>query len=221
MAGRSTFRRVYELVALLALLHVLALGGVVTAAALSGGVTGEKVRRMVAIMRDEEVGETEEAPQQQEAEVVQTKVAEDASVETQVNEEIMRREAVRIKEELAQRLAQVNRALLLATMKREEFERRQADAADREQAVASERDQAGFSKLVEIFNGLSAKVAVEMLLDMDEPDDAARILMEMDARKAKKLVEAAKKANKLQKMQSVLERVRELSPVRSDELETG
>jgi len=72
--------------------------------------------------------------------------------------------------------------------------------------------------MVEIYNGLSPKVAVEMLLSMPEPDDAARILLAMDGRKAKKLVEAAKKINRMDTMQDVLQRVREVAPRRSDEL---
>ncbi len=227
MAVKSTFKKAYELIALLALLHVLVLGGVVGAAVLTGGVDGEKIRKMADVLRDKEEEidpETEGEAQSKDADVALAsdsstgKAVKDAAAESQLKEEIQRREAQRIKDELSQRAAQVNRALLLFKMKVEEFEQMKAASAAKDEAVAEERDEEGFKKLVAIFDSLSAKVAAEMMLDMENEDDAARILLQMDERKAKKLVEAAKKLNRLEKMQDILQRVREVAPTKSDAL---
>lgn len=223
MKSRSLLKRVYEMAALLALLNVLVLGGVVAAAVATKSVTGEKLERMMDILREQEPAPEEEEDTSAEAEkptqAASVIAADDASAQSQVSEEVMRREAARVKEELDQQLALVQRAVMVHSMKSEEFEHRQAEAAKQEQDISNERDEAGFTKMVEIYNGLSPKVAVEMLLSMPEPDDAARILLAMDGRKAKKLVEAAKKINRMDTMQDVLQRVREVAPRRSDELE--
>jgi len=222
MKSRSLLKRVYEMAALLALLNVLVLGGVVAAAVATKSVTGEKLERMMDILREQEPAPEEEEDTSAEAEkptqAASVIAADDASAQSQVSEEVMRREAARVKEELDQQLALVQRAVMVHSMKSEEFEHRQAEAAKQEQDISNERDEAGFTKMVEIYNGLSPKVAVEMLLSMPEPDDAARILLAMDGRKAKKLVEAAKKINRMDTMQDVLQRVREVAPRRSDEL---
>lgn len=219
MFGATGLKRVYEIAALLALLNMLVLGGVVTAAALSGSITGEKLRSMVAIMQGQGVTSPEVQEEDEVAPEDQESAKGDVSMQSQVDEEIVRRELARSKEELAQRLAQVNQALLRHKIKAEEFEKRRLAVAVREEAVATVRDQAGFKKRVELFDGLKAAVAVEFLL-MEEPDEAARILLEMDVRKAKKVVEEAKKLNQMQRMQDILQRIGEVAPLRSEELET-
>ena len=222
MVSRSLPKRIYEVAALLALLNVLVVGGVVAGAVASKSITSEKLERMIEILREEEPvpGEEGEIPvETQEPTQAASVIEDDVSAQSQANGEVMRREAARIEEELDQQLALVQRAVMVHSMKSEEFEHRQAEAAKQEQDISKERDEAGFAKMVEIFNGLSAKVAVEMLLNLPEADDAARILLAMDGRKAKKLVEAAKKINRMDTMQDVLQRVREVAPRRSDELE--
>ena len=223
MVARSKLRQAYDIFALLAVLHLLVIGGVAAAAALTGAVSSDKLQRMVEIMREsdtpeeESEGEGAAASESGEGEAV----AEANAPKAHADQEILRREAVRAKEELGQRLAQVNRALLMVTMKREEFERQQAEAAKREEAMTAQRDEEGFHKLVGIFDGLSPKIASEMLLGMESPDEAAKILAQMDERKARKVVEAAKKSNKMQQMGDLLERVKEVAPSRSASLAEG
>ena len=59
---------------------------------------------------------------------------------------------------------------------------------------------------------------MQHLLALPEPDDAAKLLLEMNTRKAKKIVEAAKSGGQLTKMQNILRRVRQVAPDRSLEL---
>ena len=54
---------------------------------------------------------------------------------------------------------------------------------------------------------------------MNDPDEAARILLEMEARRAKKIVEVAKRGDQLRRMQRILERVRAVAPERSSDLD--
>ena len=78
-----------------------------------------------------------------------------------------------------------------------------------------------FNKQVEIYGGLAPKIAVQHLLGLSDADEAARILLEMDTRRAKKIVEAAKHPEHMQQMKIILQRLREVAPDRSSELGTG
>ena len=60
---------------------------------------------------------------------------------------------------------------------------------------------------------------MEHLLSLGEPDEAAKVLLELTTRKAKKIVEAAKRLDQIAKMKVILRRVREVAPERSSELE--
>jgi len=144
MKSRSLLKRVYEMAALLALLNVLVLGGVVAAAVATKSVTGEKLERMMDILREQEPAPEEEEDTSAEAEkptqAASVIAADDASAQSQVSEEVMRREAARVKEELDQQLALVQRAVMVHSMKSEEFEHRQAEAAKQEQDISNERD---------------------------------------------------------------------------------
>ncbi len=130
----------------------------------------------------------------------------------------MRLEAERIKAELDQRLALNNSIMLRVTAEKESLQRQREEAVKREQAVAAERASEGFQKQIAIYEGLAPKVAVQHLLSLNDPEQAAKILMEMETRKAKKIVEAAKRGDQLARMQAILERVREVAPDRSREL---
>ena len=132
--------------------------------------------------------------------------------------EIMRRKAERIKAELDQRLALNNSIMLRVMTEREAFKQELEAAAEHEKAASWERQKEGFDKQVEIYQGLAPKVAIEHLLGLPEPDEAARLLLEMDTRKAKKIVEAAKRPDQMQQMKVILQRLREVAPDRSSEL---
>ena len=54
---------------------------------------------------------------------------------------------------------------------------------------------------------------------MNGTEEAARILIEMEVRKAKKIVEVAKRGDQLRQMQRILERVRVVAPERSSDLD--
>lgn len=221
MTNPSILRRLYDAVALFALLNLLVLGGVTAYAVSTGIADGEKIRRIAAVVRGEDqmdqAGpgvEPSEAP----SEPAEPASTEDAIAESQMGLEIMHREADRIKAELDQRLALNNSIMLRVMTEREAFKQELEAAAEHEKAASRERQKEGFDKQVEIYQGLAPKVAVEHLLGLPEPDEAARLLLEMDTRKAKKIVEAAKRPDQMRQMKVILQRLREVAPDRSSEL---
>ena len=220
----SIFKRAYDGLALFCVLNMLAVGGLIAFLAGNGAIDLEKFRRVVAVMRGEDpVTADDEAATSADAasEGAADSVFVDPIAESQTDVELMRLESDRISAELAQRLALNNSILLRITAERERFaeDRERAEAA--EQAAMLARQDEGFQKQLAIYESLAPKVAVEHLLSLSEADEAARVLLELSTRKAKKIVEAAKRPDQNQKMKAILRRVRDVAPQRSTELEQG
>lgn len=220
----SIFRRAYDTVALFALLNVLALGGVGVCLVASGALDMEKARRIAAILRGEDLPQVQAQiatePVAAETDTAGSESGGDVVAQSQMEMEIVRREGERIKAELDQRLALNNSILLRVMNERERFQQERDEVARQQKTALDLRRTDGFKKQIAIYESLAPKVAVQHLLAMSEPDDAARILLEIQTRKAKKIVEAAKRGNQMERMKAILKRVREVAPDRSAELET-
>ena len=218
MLNPSLARRTYDAIALFAILNMIALGGIFVYIVSTGAVDGGKLERLGAVLRGEDQEEpTEPAPGPEELteEAAPRASGEDLVAESEIGFETMRREAERIKEELRQRLALNNSILLRATTERETFRQEREAALAQSRAVQQKRQEEGFEKQVAILSAMKPKVAVEHLLGMGGPDEAARVLLQMSTRKAKKLVEAARPGEQMKQMMVVLQRIREVAPNRS------
>jgi len=145
-----------------------------------------------------------------------TEAAKSAVSETDV--EVLRLEAERIKAELDQRLALNNSIMLRVMTERENFKREQEAAAQRETASEKQRQDVGFKKQLAILESLPPKLAVQHLLDMNDPDEAARILLQVDISQAKKIVASAKRGQDMTKMEDIVRRVRDAAPRRAQTL---
>lgn len=222
--GPSIVKRAYDGLALFALLNMVGVGALVVYLVAGGVLNGEKGRRIVGIMRDEDLSSADEEasnePVDAETDDARAAAGTDAVVESQVDVEIIRRESERIKAELDQRLALNNSILLRVVTERERFQRELEEATNRQEASSKQRREKGFRKQIAIYESLSPKVAIQHLLALTEPDDAARILLEMETRKAKKVIEVAKRGEQIEKMKQILKRVREVAPDRSAELDS-
>jgi len=220
MKGASIVKRTYDMAALFALLNMVALVGVLVFLVGGDAVDGQKARRIAAVLRGEdEASKTPQTDGQPEA-ATETEAAvpdEDAAIASQMELEIMRREADRIKEELRQRLALNNSILLRVTTEREAFRNEREATAQQKQAAVAEKEAQGFQKQVAIYESLAPKIAVQHLLGLGDADEAAKILLAMNTRKAKKIVEAARGDRQSREMMTILQRIREVAPLRSTE----
>lgn len=225
MRDPSIFRRAYDTVALFALLNVLALGGLGTYLVASGAVDAEKARRIGAVLRGEDSpqarAQVPEEPVAAETDTTGSESGGDVVAQSQMGMEILRREGERIKAELDQRLALNNSILLRVMTERERFQQERDETARQQKAALDIRREEGFKKQIAIYESLAPKVAVQHLLAMSEPDQAAKVLLEIQTRKAKKIVEAAKRGDQMEKMKAILKRVREVAPDRSAEIEAN
>lgn len=218
----GNLRRLYERVALVAVLNFLAFGGLAAYMIQSGAMTREKGQQMLAILKGDS---TVLLPQAVLEKPVKPESGEEPAPATpprgadlELDVEVMRREAERVKAELDQRLALNNSILLRVQTEREQFERERQEAEKLQQLASAQRQEKGFKKQVSIYGSLAPKTAVQHLLALQEVDQAARILLELDTGKAKRIVEAAKRGDQLDKMRAILARVREVAPDRSQEL---
>jgi hypothetical protein len=135
------------------------------------------------------------------------------AVKAQMDVEILHREAERIKVELAQRLALNKSILVQVENEREAFRREQELQKLRlEESEKRGRDE-GFERQLAIFEALSPKVAVQHLLGLTDPAEAAKILQALDPDRARKIIEAARKDPELSQMQMIVQKVREVEPV--------
>ena len=181
-------RTAYNWVAAVALLHVLALG--VGAGYLfgTGMVDPQRVRDAVTVLS----GEVEESAESVKPEGEATAAQKVASRRLgAINDEIDRRNAERYRSQIEQRLKMVNAARLEVDRRREEIEKQ----AERDSEARKQRDEresgAGFAKEVEIIGSLSPKTALAQIMTMNDAD-AARLMFQLDTRKVKKIIEAAK-----------------------------
>lgn len=222
MTNPSMLRRTYDGIVLFALLNMLGLGALVAVLVSSGAVDAEKVRTIVSILRGEDAAAALEQPDDaavEEDEPAEPAVGADAMAEAQRSAEIARLEGDRIKAELDQRLALNNSIMLRVTTEQERFRKEREEAQQRKALSRERRRDTGFQKQLDIIEALKPKVAVEHLLALPEPDEASRILLQMETRKAKKIVEAAKTPAQMLRMKVILQRVREVAPDLSDELD--
>lgn len=223
MADKSPVRRAYDLVALFALLNVVAVVAVGGYLVGTGVLTVETVQRVAAAIREDGASADETSPDavtdetgRQDGEVASAATPGGYSAS---EEESMRREAQRIKAELDQRIDLMKMIRLQWVAQKEAFEQQRAQIDERAAEVARAQEDEGFKKELAYFQSLSPKVAVEHLLALPDPDDAARVLLEIPTRKGKKIIEAAKRGDQMQKMKAILQRLRNVAPERSNELE--
>lgn len=222
-------RRLYRLFAAFASVHVVALIALAVALVVSGSVDMGRVRKALWVLRGFELPSPARAAAASPTEALPPQPVESDStsadtmpVRTPEDLEVLRRESERIGKELEQRLALTNSMLLRVTSAREELERDRAkmqkdrDLASKRTSLAA-RDTEGFRRQVEIFDGLNPKVAMEHLLGLEDPTEAALLLSSVDTRKANKIIESAKSTEQQKKMQDVLQRIRDVTPDRPAE----
>lgn len=213
MTGQpSAIRRLYDAVAMFALLNMLLLAGLVAYFFFTGAVDGSKLRQVGMVLRGLPLTATKPSAVADSRPASASPSAVAPPIETEADVEIAYREAERIKTELEQRLALSNSILLKVRTEREAFQKERQAALQREQAGKDVAREEGFRKQVAILEALSPKVAVQHLLSMADPDEAAKVLTAMDTGRAKKIIESAKRGDEAAQMKTILQRIREVAP---------
>ncbi|MEE9296674.1 MAG: hypothetical protein V3W34_17155 [Phycisphaerae bacterium] len=207
----GTIRTTYHWIAALALLHLLALGAGVGYLFGTGKLDAQRVRAAVGVLWGEQEQITE-------AEPVEPAVDQVVHHRQQgmVNDEIERRTAERYRTQVEQRLKFVNAARLEVDRRREEFEA-QVEKDRQARKLRAERESvAGYAKEIEIIAALSPKTALEQIMTMDDAE-AARVMFQLDTRKVKKIIEAAKTDVDRARITIVRRLIRDMRPTEAQE----
>ncbi len=216
--AKGLFRELYGYAAAIALLNVVGLLALAGFALVGGSITTADITRAIAALRGEGPVQPSDpfdeaaSPRAGRVQTVSDPFVNYADAETQMDMEILHREAERIKVELDQRLALNSSIMLKVRAERQTFQNQREAAAKRDEEQRRLVRDEGFEKQVAIFEALSPKVAVQHLLGMNDPDAAAKILIAINADRARKVVEAAKRDPELSQMQVILQRVRDAAP---------
>lgn len=213
----GALKRVYQGVALLALLNLAAVSGLVGYLVATGQLTGERVERAAAALQGEPPAERA-AEAETVAETASPKQSSDVLQRNGEDEEAARLRTDRRRAELEQQAATIAAGRLEMTRQREAFERRQAEVRAQTQQREQQEQSAGFRKELDLLSSVKPKVALEYLLEKPK-EDAAALLLAMDTRQGKRLVEAAKNASQRRAMAEVLQMLREMSPEQAEALE--
>ena len=209
----GSLKKAYHWIAALALVHLLALGGWVTHLVTTGQLDVERVRAMAAVLRPDDGEAPQDQPVSAEDAVDEDSDALSMSPEQkQAEDEIAWRNADRYRAQIEQRLKFIRTVRVDVDRRREEFERAQKTAEQQQREREEKAAQPGPAKELEILSALSAKAALKQLMTMDDAD-AARIMFQFDARKAKKIVESAKTQAQHAKITTVLRLVRDMKTV--------
>ncbi len=216
----SMMRRAFDFASILAMIHLAVLMGLGGYLASTGTLNRELLQQVVMLVRGEDpiVDAVKENENTDQVIAGEKDEGETAFVASQTDMEILQLEASRIKTELDQRLALNNSILLRAMTEREAFKKERKSAEQLDQQDDQKRKQMGFRKQIAIYESLAPKIAVQHLLNLPDMDEAARILLELETRKAKKIVEAAKSLAQIHKMQQILQRVRDVVPNKFNDL---
>ena len=207
----ASLKKAYQLLALIAIVHLFALGGGLGYLVATGKLDGVRAAEVVDVFRD--VDESDDTPVEEPLE--QPSTASGQSVESieqqQIQEEIIWRSSVRHQAELDQRQKALQLQMLSLERKSEEFERYQKQITEQQDARQEVDQSRGFKKELELFSSMKSKQALEFLLDKI-PEDAAHLLLEMPGRSAKKIVESAKTPEQRQALTKILELMGEVAP---------
>jgi hypothetical protein len=212
----GTLRRIYDGVALFAVLNAVVLSGLVAYLLVTGAIDEAKLQQVVMVLRGVALPTAPTAVVQAAAD--QPKTVDSGPRESDADVETAYRESERIKTELQQRLALSNSILLKVRTEREAFQKEREAAQQTDEAAAQRQRDEGFKKQVAILESVAPKIAIQHLLSIADPDEAAKVLTAMDTTKAKKVVESAKRGDDLNRMKAILQRVRDVAPMRIAEL---
>lgn len=213
----NLWKRAYNYAAVIALVNCAAALGMMGYCAFSGTLNAGALRRAVQALRGEtpSFGGESGVPA---ASVLLPEVGkgphlDNLASKSQMEIEILYREAERVKVELAQRLA-LNKSILVQVENERDAFRRQQELQRRRQEESEKqvRDE-GFERQVEIFQALSPKVAVHHLLGMSDAQEAAKILKALEPDRARKIIEAARRDPELSQMQAIVQKVRDVGAV--------
>lgn len=211
----SRVSKLYQILALIAVIHLAGILIGVGVLANSGKLNKDNLLVIARVLGLAGEAELEDTTVGDEAELVdgQSTPTMRPRAANSVEEELARRSLQRAVAQAEDRRVLANRAMLDVRRRREELERLTKQRSTKNQKQTEQKERAGFQKDLEILTSLKPKVALDSLLARSI-DDAAQVLLVMETRQAKKIVEAARKDDsKWARMLAIENKLREATTV--------
>ncbi|MFQ5489591.1 MAG: hypothetical protein ACE5GE_02615 [Phycisphaerae bacterium] len=212
----SVLKKAYRLVALMALLNLLVVGGLVGYLVSAGKLGSEQVEQVAAILRGEKDEVEPDSAEEAEAEEPAAETAAPARSAAQLDrdqeaEEKLRLQADRRRAELNQQSATIASARLEVTRQREALERRASQLEEQARLRQKAEQTDGFKKEMALLSSLKPREGLFYLLQKTK-EDAASLMLVLPTRKAKRMVEAAKSPAQKKAMSDIMRMMRDMSP---------
>jgi len=211
-------KRLVSILSVVSLLNVMALAALAGYAWSGGWLAPDRVRAAASILRDGVVDGVEEVASTQ-----PTGAAATIGERIEQNEEavrVRRAELDRRQREIEQAWQQLETQQLAFLKERESFEtarRREAAEADERARKAGD---SGWQRELELMGTMKAKLAKSLL--KEKPDaEVVKVLMELDIRKAKKIVEQCKTSEERQWIGRILGQLQDRSASQAEALGAG
>lgn len=187
-------KQIFNIVALLAILNLLGLIGLGVYVVASGRLDSEKVEKIAAVMRGEELVPAEEKRPPTTQPVVTPVLARGSGekiANARMREEAQRLKGERLLRETADRKALVDAAMLKVTQQLETLEKKESEFREARRLASQADRQSGTQAELVIISGLSEKRARDLLMKKEMPD-AVNLLLKMKPRTATGIIEACK-----------------------------
>jgi len=209
-------KKLYNLAAVGAIVHLLVLLGLTGYLFANGTLDAERIEALVAVLRADDTGDGDDAAETEEEEATVT-TSEESIAQEQLHEEMQRRAIRRGLSELRHKRVAVSLVMQRALADKERFEKENALRETEARQRQVQEQEEGFKKTLEYIESVKPANAKDLLLLGSSEEEAARILLALDTRKGKKIIEAAfKDPTTRPRMQKVFKMVRDLAPTDSE-----
>jgi flagellar motility protein MotE (MotC chaperone) len=185
-------KRLYHILALMALVNLFAVLGFVGFLVASGRLDAERAEQIAKVLRGEWPQPVGDAPATQPAAPAPPPQPSQAEIaRAQAQREYYALLADRHQQELDQRSALNSQLQLDVTRKLEELEAKRKAFEEERQRTFQQAEMVGFARELEMFEKMDAKKSKELLMGRKDPD-VVQLLMKMESNRARKILDACK-----------------------------
>jgi flagellar motility protein MotE (MotC chaperone) len=184
-------RRLYHILALIAIINLFAVAGLAGYLFASGRLNEERVRQMAGVLRGEYPAAQVAATQPVEVKPQPQRSREEIAA-IQAQREFYQLVSERHRREMVDR-AELNDSIQLRVLQRlEEIEQKKKTFQQQKEAFEKQSEQEGFSEALDVYSSIDPKQAKELLQMKEKDADVVQLLMEMEPFRRKKIVNACK-----------------------------
>lgn len=212
-------KRLLTALALVSMMNMAAMAGLAGFAWSRDWLRRERLSRALAVLRGEEAGPAPATMPAAETSAPGFDAAEQRRREQEAAA-IARTELERRQREIRNGWELLERQQLAFVRAKEEWEEDRKRIEEEQRRREEEADDSGFRKELDILSGLKAKEAKE-LLRLKKDADVVRILLEMEPRKARKIVGECKKSEERLWIGRILEKLHDRNAVQAEVLAAG